>query len=80
MMQERLYRLREPEEPSDPTVDSEHLAALKVSVDGVRSARKCGACWWEGVCCHLTGATGGFYAEIRLRDSRVSLINILNFV
>lgn len=42
-MQERLYRLREPEKPSNPTVDLEHLAALKVRVDGVRSARKCGA-------------------------------------
>ena len=44
MMQERLYRLREPEKPSNPTVNLEHLAASKVGVDRVRSARKHGTC------------------------------------
>lgn len=34
MMQEQLYRPREPEKPSNPTVDLEHLAASKVRVDG----------------------------------------------
>ena len=44
MMQERLYRLRESEKPNNPTVGLEHLAASKVRVDRVRSARKRGTC------------------------------------